>query len=240
MTLILSLETSTAIPSLTLARLRRGALVLWWEWQGAPGMNLQSSLFSALQEGLSAMQGQASEIRTLLVGIGPGSFTGAKVGVGLVKTLALTTPECEVFSLPTWLGALPEELEPALPVAWTVPSTRNTAYCTIVQLNEEGELEVLVELADYPQTELAGLLAAQGHQGLLLREPATHLPVPAWEPPTGWTIAEVPAEHATRYLELFADLGSDWEPVDPLTLEPLYIRPPQATLTKRPRVFGPP
>ncbi|HYE77794.1 MAG TPA: hypothetical protein VEI97_07400, partial [bacterium] len=55
--------------------------------------------------------------------------------------------------------------------------------------------------------------------------------------PAGWEEEPVPPEHAQALLDLYMEAGDGWEPDDPLALAPLYIRPPQATLVQRPRLF---
>lgn len=239
MTLILSLDTTTAQPTLTLGRVRRGSLVLWWDWVAAD-RHLQRAFFPAVQQGLAAMQGSLTEVRTIIVGLGPGSFTGAKLGLGFARTLATQLPEAQVFGVPSWFGALPEEPQPGQIVAWTVPSTRHTSYLVAVEWDPEEGLIERLPVTDVAQADIAASLEVFGSNGLVLQEPSLNLPIP--EPaiyPKGWEVRPVPPAHASNLLDLYAETGADWEPDDPATLVPLYVRPPQATLVPRPRHFTP-
>lgn len=238
MTLILSMDTTTAQATVTLGRVRRGALVLWWDWV-AEDRQFQKTFFPAVELGLEAMQGSITEVKTILVGIGPGSFTGAKLGVGFARTLATQLPEVQVYGIPSWFGALPENPEPGRLMAWTVPSTKSTSYLVVVEWDAEEGLIERVPVADYAHEEIASVLKPLAHEGLILQERSANLPLPpASVFPPSWELRMVEPAHAYNLLDLFAETGGEWEPDEVASLVPLYVRPPQATLVSRPRLFS--
>ncbi|MEO7995256.1 MAG: hypothetical protein ABI743_12730, partial [bacterium] len=122
------------------------------------------------------------------------------------------------------------------------PSTRNTSYCVVVRWSDAQEgLEEIVPICDLPNEDLAACLASCDSRGIVLREASPNLPLaPDALFPTGWTIEAVAAEHSSRLLDLWMEAGEEWEADDPLTVLPAYVRPPQATLVHRPRLFGTP
>ncbi|HYE79618.1 MAG TPA: hypothetical protein VEI97_16650, partial [bacterium] len=175
MPVILALETATAVATASLARVRQGSIRVWWDWQGE-SRNLQTSLFTALEEGYRAIQGRPDETTAVVVGQGPGSFTGVKLGLGIAKTFGQTIPGCQVFAVPSYYGALPPDPEPGRMIAWTVPSTRSSSYLVAVIPSEGGELEEVLPLGDFQNDEIRGALQDLGQGGLLLREPSPNLP----------------------------------------------------------------
>lgn len=237
MPVILAIETATAVATVSLARTRSGAIRVWWDWQGG-ARNLQTSLFTAIQEGYAAIQATPAETSVVVVGQGPGSFTGVKLALGIAKTYGQSIEGCQVFAVPSYYGALPPEPEPGSLIAWTVPSTRSSSYLVGLRPDEEGALEEVLPLGDFPNETIRDVLAELGSTGLLLRESSVNLPSAGSAIlPEGWVEESVAAEHAEALLDLYMAAGEAWEPDDPLTLAPTYIRPPQATLVSRPRLF---
>ena len=80
---ILSLDTSTKILVLGLAD-NSGI----YEYNLEVGRKLSSLLASAIERSIKALGWQIKEIDYFAAGIGPGSFTGMRVGVATIKGLA--------------------------------------------------------------------------------------------------------------------------------------------------------
>ncbi|MDP9468360.1 MAG: tRNA (adenosine(37)-N6)-threonylcarbamoyltransferase complex dimerization subunit type 1 TsaB, partial [Chloroflexota bacterium] len=105
--MIIALESASSDPSLALASPDGAAFATdGWEGEGRQASELLPHLLVLL-----ARSGRdLSEATALGVGIGPGSFTGLRVSMSLVKgmALALGVPLIGVPSLDAWLTAQPE------------------------------------------------------------------------------------------------------------------------------------
>jgi tRNA threonylcarbamoyladenosine biosynthesis protein TsaB len=95
--IILSVETATRAGSLAV---RRGAEVLA-QWRGTDDFSHSSELLIVIEDVLRVAEVKLSEIQLFAVALGPGSFTGLRVGLATVKGLcaALQTPAIGVPAL---------------------------------------------------------------------------------------------------------------------------------------------
>lgn len=83
--LILAIETSTQICSL--AVLRDGSLLA--EWYVQSGRTHSTGIMNQLSSLLERSQIKKNELQAIAVNIGPGSFTGLRIGLSLAKALAI-------------------------------------------------------------------------------------------------------------------------------------------------------
>jgi tRNA threonylcarbamoyladenosine biosynthesis protein TsaB len=84
--LLLAIDTATRVPSLALYD---GEWVLAEEtWHSANGHTVE--LMPSLVRMLERQRVSPSELRGIAVALGPGSFTGLRIGLGVAKGLALT------------------------------------------------------------------------------------------------------------------------------------------------------
>jgi tRNA threonylcarbamoyladenosine biosynthesis protein TsaB len=164
-----------------------------------------------LLEDVDALVRQAGartrDIEALAVGIGPGSFTGVRVGLATARglALALDIPVAGVSTLSALAAGAPE----ALPI---VDARRHEVFVL------QGEPRVLApeELELAPGTVCVGSGAVR-YRSLL--EAAG---------------AEIPADQDERHLpraRLHAQLAKDFGPAE--RVEPLYLRVPDADKTTR-------
>jgi tRNA threonylcarbamoyladenosine biosynthesis protein TsaB len=164
------------------------------------------------------------EITRWAVGIGPGSFTGVRIGVATVKGIALATG-AEVVGV-TSLDAVAEGVEPGdQAVASVLPAGRGELFLQIVH---EGRvllapMHVKIEhaaarLAEVPCGDL--VLVGEGSSLIDLAS----LPYPS----------EVRAEapHDLPRAASVGRLARGRAPDDADALEPLYVRPPEITLPR--------
>ncbi len=110
--LLLALESSGRIPSVALLR---GEEVLA-ERQGARERPGAESLLPAVDEVLVLAGARAADVEAFAVSIGPGSFTGLRVGIATVKGLAFGSgrPVAAVSSLAALARGAPESAEPVV------------------------------------------------------------------------------------------------------------------------------
>jgi tRNA threonylcarbamoyladenosine biosynthesis protein TsaB len=170
-------------------------------WSAAQGQG--SELLPRL---LSLVDGQGRtlrDVRAVAVGLGPGSFTGLRVGLALAKGLAagLGVPIVGVGSLDAWLDAVPD------------------ASAALVRA---GAAEAWARSRDDPEPRLVGFasVSATGRSRALVapRELAAALDLADARPPDG-AAAAVARLAAARLLDGRSD--------DLATLEPVYLRPPR-------------
>lgn len=105
--MIIAIESASSDPSLALSEADGAAFA----HEGWSGENRQGSeLLPRLLALLASLGRDLEEATAVAVGIGPGSFTGLRVGMGLAKGIALarSVPIVGVPSLVAWLEAEPE------------------------------------------------------------------------------------------------------------------------------------
>ena len=92
--ILLSVDTSGLEGSLALARLENGQILNLHEAQWLKKAMHSEVATVKLQELLTASQTTLKDLTHLTVNVGPGSFTGLRVGLSLVKTLAYSLWAC--------------------------------------------------------------------------------------------------------------------------------------------------
>jgi tRNA threonylcarbamoyladenosine biosynthesis protein TsaB len=120
--LLLAVETATAAPSLALWR--GDALI--GERAADPGRATAESLLPALDALLVAAGLALAEVEGFAVSIGPGSFTGLRIGVATVKGLAFGTARRAVAV--STLAAIAEHARGPDPVAAVLDARRGEIY----------------------------------------------------------------------------------------------------------------
>jgi len=162
------------------------------------------------------------EVGQVYVSLGPGSFTGLRVGITTAKMLALAGG-VEVFGIPT-LDVLVENAPPdAEHTAVCLNLKRDTVHSAVYGRDGE-DWSVAVEPA---LRTMAELLEASPRPASVIGDPLPALP-------DGLTqgVALLGPEYAVASSEAVWRLGRKASktrcPDDPVTLAPLYIREPEA------------
>ncbi len=80
-----------------------------------------------------------SDLDGIVIGLGPGSFTGVKIGVMAAKTLAWSRdiPIVGVGSLDAVAAGISADCDPSTSLIIAVPSTRGEAYIRIYELQND-------------------------------------------------------------------------------------------------------
>ena len=222
---LLALDTSTAVGSLAVmdgSRLMAETTLLADKKHG-------EHLVPAIQSLLDRLGLKPSEIEAYAVGIGPGSFTGLRTGLALVKGLALANPRpvVGVSSLQALARSAFEHHGLILPL---IDARKGEIFVATFRADSQGQ--VVRESADMalPPEALAGLIREPAlllGDGLLryrkilvetLKENAQIAPESLWAPRAVWI-----ANLALRRLE-----QGDSDPLD--CLVPIYVRATDAEL----------
>ena len=198
--MIVALDSSSADQSVALAD-PAGLLLGSAAWSAERGQG--NGLLPGLLGLLDRQGATLRDVTGVAVGIGPGSFTGLRVGLALAKGLAvgLGCPIVGIPSLDAWLAAVPEA-DAAL--------TRAGASDVYARARDQAEPQIVACAAISA--------AARARPVVAPRDLTTILGLTRAEPPDGAAaaVARLAADHFRA--------GS----VDDLAqLEPVYLRPPR-------------
>jgi len=105
--MILAIESASTDPSVAVAE-RDGQPLAVDGWSGGPGQGRE--ILPRLLAAIDRAERDLSQASAVAVGMGPGSFTGLRVGMSLAKGLAfgLGVPILGIPSLAAWLAAEPD------------------------------------------------------------------------------------------------------------------------------------
>jgi tRNA threonylcarbamoyladenosine biosynthesis protein TsaB len=216
---VLAMDTSTFVG--TVAVLRDGALLA--EWSASVRATHGETLLPHVARALEQAGVPARELELIAVGIGPGSFTGTRIGMATAKGLALAEgkPLRGVSSLRVIAAGMPGELR-----AVTVDAQKGELYCALYAFGPAGLAERIAPF-HAPPAEAAARLGAFG---------------PVWLAGDGvdrYPELELQYTRAPKYCDvpraavLAHEAALEFErhgPSDLASLEPLYVRPSDAKL----------
>ena len=164
------------------------------------------------------------DIEGLAVAIGPGSFTGLRIGLSTVKglALALSIPVSAVPTLDALAAALPFA---ALPVCPVIGARKGEVYACLYRWSGHAmrrEWEYLALAADELAARLAEPMILVGDGAASIRSPYARLAPPARRVPSPACVGQLGLERLRR-----------GETVSAADLVPLYLRPSEAELKRR-------
>jgi tRNA threonylcarbamoyladenosine biosynthesis protein TsaB len=219
-----ALETSTARPSVAARRAgRMEQVLLSGERQHA------SDLLPALQSALATLGAQPAEIAAVFVGVGPGSYTGLRVGVATALGLVRGTGAA-LCGVPSFEALAVAELASGQTCTVLLDARQGELYVARYRRDASGVSELLAPAVvatgsaecSPPSEDLIladdAALRAAGLAALCEREPARFRR--AW--PTAEHVLAIGAERLARF-----------GPQDPQSIEPLYLRAFRATTRAR-------
>lgn len=238
---LLSIETSGDVCSVAVTR--AGQFLA--EHAFRHGMHLSERLLDHVEAALREADAVLEDVSAFVAGIGPGSFTGTRIGVMTVKTLAMVSGKpcagvCGLEGLAAEYAGLRDTL-----IAPMLPCRSGVIYTALYRVEEALPREILPPDA-LPLETLADAIAASGAGNALLcgsavaryREPLAAL-LTGRKVVFGFGGKEHPRASALANLAA-ARIASGAIPDDPLSLLPLYISPPPITLPKTPIPTGQP
>jgi len=226
---ILALDTSTFVG--TVAVLHDGALLS--EWSASVRATHGETLLPGLARALEHAGLALSDIDLFAVGLGPGSFTGVRIGVATAKGLALAEQKPLVGL--TSLRAIARGMAAGAVRAVAVDAHKGEVYCALYELRADGTLhERLAPFHDAPERAAARLRAAAPDEPLWVAGSGLARYGESLTDPLGPGVSRAPAycdvpraaALAHEAAELYAREGAS----DLARLEPLYVRPSDAKL----------
>lgn len=220
----LVLETSTAHATLALAgpdqvQVQRGF---------RSDRNHNAMLFAPLAEMLE--DGAREEIGMVLVGSGPGSYSGTRVGIAAAQGVAIALA-CPAVAVPSILA---------------VPSAAGGASCLFIGDARRGSFWS-VRTGNFRLSGEPELTDAMGLESVVSAALAEGIPVVSFEEPDRFPLPESHARWVRVEIPDATRLWQAWRGTDDLTRgkwsaeipQPLYLKPPHITPAKRPWLGGP-
>jgi tRNA threonylcarbamoyladenosine biosynthesis protein TsaB len=230
---ILAVETSTRTGALAL--LESGAVVA--EARVNIGVTHGERLLAAIDGVLRSARWQLADVAAFAVAIGPGSFTGLRIGLSTVKGLAFATGR-PVVGVPT-LDALAWSLPfCAYPVCPILDARKNEVYAAVYR-TRDGQLEVLESARAVAPATLAEELRSSTEGPIAFLGDGVAPFGPVLTDILGGRARLAPAALRLPSAATVGELGG-WalargDGIDPAALVPLYLRPSEAELARERR-----
>ncbi len=219
---VLGIETSTKTGSVAVVSEKGVVAQYSLNIEVTHSERLMSTIDRVLKDSGTAI----GEIDAFAVAIGPGSFTGLRIGLATVKGLALATgkPIAAISTLETLARNLPFAAYPVCPL---LDARKHEVYCGLYRFEDAAPVQVMPESV-LPLKELAARIPGKtlftGEASVLYRtELEQHLGDRALFAPLS---AVLPS--AATLAEAGLSLIKNGRQTDPDTLTPLYIRRPEA------------
>ena len=196
---------------------------------------LQTGFFKLIEETLETYKINAAEITRVITGIGPGSFTGVRIGVSFAKTFCQVTG-AELIPVESYYLTI-LEFKPGTLYIPIIPSTRAECYSTVFSVSEDGRIDFHHPVCDGKPSRIhnwirdldsgsSTVIYGEGVVMLDKEDTFEHPKLEIIDPEDSMP----KAEYALRLLENY---GKNFKHVDPLALKPLYVRPSPAEMKER-------
>ena len=227
--LILAVETSADVCSVAVID-EQGVIA---EQDFRHRMRLSERLIGDVESALLDAEVDLSSLDGFAVGIGPGSFTGLRVGVATVKTWAyiLNKPVVGVSSLP----AVAREFAgiAGATIAALIRNRPDTVHCQVFLAGQTG-LEPLTEPAVVSVTEVGQILPEDSNLTIVCGDALErHVETLRKSLPESVRFGRADSPRASTIAAIAAEQFRAGRTDDPLTLSPLYLAPPPIGPPKR-------
>ncbi len=198
--------------------------------QPAPRPDHTRRLLALAEDALAETGGDWSTVERIVVGLGPGTFTGIRVGVATARAVALASGAA-VVGVPSSaaIAAAARDAGADGPIAVAQDARRKEYFVTVVGPGDVAEQ--VAELVPWTcaQTDLVATLAALDPRPTV----AVGDGAQAWRAEIealGVRVPDDPAAHVVDGLALAA-VAARTTPRDPDTVRPVYVRAPDAIPT---------
>lgn len=218
----LIIECST--PQATIALAKDELVVMQREFTS--DRNHNALLFKPLQELLAGTK----DIKRILVGSGPGSYSGTRVGIAAAQGIGLALG-CPVIAVPSILAVPTVHGADDGKGCLAIGDARRGSYWTAIIKHEDLIQEP--QLCDLES--LAGAITAAAEQNMPVFSFEEAERFPLSEPQQSLIRLERPAADLlwTAWLEASTEQQAAWQSQ---IAQPIYLKPPHITVGKRPRL----
>lgn len=224
---ILGLETATRAGSVCLAR---GTEILSIE-AGDASTSHSNTLLRDINRVLENCGTSLADIDLFAVAVGPGSFTGLRIGLATTKALASTLSR-SCLSVPT-LAAVARAVGRAENVVALLPAGRGEVFAQLFSVNSTGDVRALDEPAHLPPAIMLerysslerAVWAGEGahlYRDLIFHSSRAHA--------QQWLLEEVDNNLAKQVALIGLKQYQDQQTVAPESLQAIYVRPSDAEL----------
>lgn len=224
---ILGLETATRAGSVCLARGTEILSILVGDTSTSHSNTLLRDINRVLENAGTSL----ADINLFAVAVGPGSFTGLRIGLATTKALASTLSR-SCLSVPT-LAAVASSVGRAENVVALLPAGRGEVFAQLFSVNSPGDVRALDDPAHLPPAIMLeryarlarAIWAGDGahlYRDLIFHSASVH--------PRHWSLAEVDNNLAKQVVLIGLKHYQEQQTVAPESLQAIYVRPSDAEL----------
>lgn len=229
---LLALESTATVAGVAL--LQEGALL--GSVRVRHGLNLSGNLLHATEWLLARHQLTLTQVDAIAVDIGPGAFTGLKIGVMLAKTWAHAL-NCALIGVEAFSACAYEAVD-GIPTLIALSARRDALYLRWMIPKQDAPPKPLSEPAMVVQSALAEWVARTMSADTLASEsllqaigtPRAYEWLAPLLPQAHWRWIEAPSPEGVA--QVGWQLWQAGKTVHPFQLVPLYIQPPSITLKR--------
>jgi tRNA threonylcarbamoyladenosine biosynthesis protein TsaB len=199
-------------------------------------------LLATVDRLLGAAGWRLADLAVLAVGLGPGSFTGLRIGVSTMKSLAFATgrPLVGIPSLDALAWSLPFASSVLCPI---VDARKGEVYAAFYR-TDRGRIERLSPYRALSPEALAAEIAGRPGDPVIFLGDGVGRYAATLKDLLGASARFAPASHRVPSALAVAELGRAallaGEVSDPTALVPLYVRRAEAELVRERQGAGPP
>ncbi len=219
----LAIETSGRLGSVALT----GDGVVISDDSFAHGLKHAAEMVPRIDRLLKAEGWKPADIREIYVSVGPGSFTGLRIGITLAKSLSFATG-ARIVAVPTVEVLARNAPAQAREVVVVLDAKRDQIFTARLQRDDSGSMWQLIEPAHLDS--LTAMLGRSRRPVWLIGEGVPYHD--KWVPKDDTSVIVTPPElwraSAGVVAELGYQMGREGTFADAQSLTPLYIRRPEA------------
>jgi len=195
---------------------------------------LHTGFFKVVEDTLKELKLSPKEISRVIVGTGPGSFTGVRIGVSLAKSFCQLTG-AELFSVRSYFLGL-NEYERGVYYIPVIPSTRTECYASLFLVDEEGKIKTIREIDDGGPVRIAAWISKLSPDACICIYGEGLSMFSDMDIPSGVKVdfkkPDETSPNAENVFNLLKKYPEIFESGNPIFLKPLYVRPSPAELKK--------